>query len=73
MTTIPSLKPKEVIKILKRNGFIELRQVGSHLHLYHPVQKLRATIPMHTKDLKRKTLRSIFRQANIRIEDIKKK
>lgn len=73
MSTIPSFKSKAVIKILKQHGFIELRQVGSHLHLYHPIHKLRATVPIHTKDLKRKTLRSIFRQANIRIEDIKKK
>ncbi len=72
MSSVPSLKPRDVIKILKLHGFIELRQVGSHLHIYHPVRKLRATIPMHNKDLKKKTLLSIFRQANIRLEDIKR-
>lgn len=72
MSTIPHLKSREVIKILKRHGFVELRQVGSHLHLYHPVFRLRATVPMHTKDLKKKTLVSIFRQANIKMEDIRK-
>jgi predicted RNA binding protein YcfA (HicA-like mRNA interferase family) len=70
MSTIPSLKPREVVAILKRHGFIELRQAGSHLHLYHPIRKLRATVPMHNKDLKRKTLLSILHQANIRKEDI---
>lgn len=70
MSTIPSLKPRGVITLLKQQGFVELRQVGSHLHLYHPVRKLRATVPMHHKDLKRKTLLSILRQANIRKEDI---
>ena len=70
MSTTPSLKPKAVVKILKSNGFIELRQIGSHLHLYHPTQKLRATVPIHTKDLKRKTLNSIFRQANISLKNL---
>lgn len=72
MSTVPSLKPREVVAILKQQGFMELRQVGSHLHLYHPVRKLRATVPMHHKDLKRKTLLSILRQANIRKEDVGK-
>ncbi len=52
---------------------MELRQVGSHLHLYHPIKKLRATVPMHTKDLKRKTLASIFRQASISLKDFGKR
>ena len=71
MSSIPSLKPREAVKILKDHGFIELRQVGSHLHLYHPEKRLRATVPMHTKDLKRKTLLSIFRQAHIDIRNLK--
>ncbi len=65
MSTIPSFKPRQVVKLLKKHGFVEIRQVGSHLHLYHMEKKLRVTVPMHTKDLKRKTLRSIFDQANI--------
>lgn len=72
MSTIPSLKAREVLVILKRDGYIELRQEGSHLHLYHPIKKLRATVPMHRKDLKRKTLTSIFRQANISLKGLRK-
>ncbi len=41
MSTVPSLKPREVVAILKYHGFVELRQIGSHLHLYHPVRGLR--------------------------------
>ena len=72
MSNIPVLKSREVVGILKHDGFMELRQVGSHLHLYHPIKKLRATVPMHVKDLKRKTLVSIFRQANISFKDLRK-
>jgi len=67
MSKLPSLKPREIVKILKKNGFIEVRQVGSHLHLYHPQKNLRATVPMHNKDLKRKTLKSILDQAKIKL------
>jgi len=47
MSKLPSLKPREIIKILKKNGFVELRQIGSHLHLYNCELKLRVTVPMH--------------------------
>lgn len=67
MPKLPVLKPKELVKILKKNGFEEIRQVGSHLHLFNPQSHLRATIPMHNKELKRKTLTSIIRQANIKL------
>lgn len=65
MGKLPSLNSRKVVKLLKQRGFIELRQVGSHLHLYYKQQKLRVTVPMYNKDLKRKTLASILRQAKI--------
>lgn len=67
MPKLPVLKSKEIVKILKKNGFQELRQIGNHLHLYQPELKLRVTVPMHNKELKRKTLASILRQANIKL------
>ncbi|MEK7513727.1 MAG: type II toxin-antitoxin system HicA family toxin [Patescibacteria group bacterium] len=66
MPKLPVLKPKAMVKFLQQNGFQPLRQIGSHLHLYHQEFKLRVTVPMHNKDLKRKTLISIFRQAKIK-------
>ena len=67
MPKLPVFKPKEIVKILKKAGFQELRQIGSHLHLYHPDFKLRVTVPMHNKELKRKTLASILRGANLKL------
>ena len=67
MPKLPSLKPKKLVKILKENGFVEIRQVGSHLHLYHPEKKLRTTVPIHNKDLKKGTLASILRQSKIKL------
>ena len=67
MGKLPNLNSRKIVKLLKGYGFVELRQVGSHLHLYHEQQKLRVTVPMHNKDLKRKTLANIFRQAQIKL------
>lgn len=64
MSKIPSIKPKKILKILLRNGFYIHHQVGSHLVLKsskHPIT--RVTIPIHNKDLKKKTLLSILKQA----------
>jgi len=33
MSKLPSLKPREIVKKLKKLGFIEYHQVGSHLTL----------------------------------------
>lgn len=70
MTRLPSLRPRQILKILKKKGFVELKQIGSHLHLYHPVNKLRTAVPMHNKDLKRKTLAAIVRQAGLKAENL---
>lgn len=63
---LPSLKPREVIKVLKKFGFESFRQKGSHLilvkqndYIHHPV------IPIHIKTLKKGTLKSIIRQAGL--------
>ena len=42
------------------------------MHLYHPISRLRTSVPMHNKDLKRKTLASILRQANLRVEELRR-
>jgi predicted RNA binding protein YcfA (HicA-like mRNA interferase family) len=35
MGSVPVLKPREVIRILKTLGFVEVRQVGSHKQFRH--------------------------------------
>ena len=48
MAQIPSLTAKKIIRALKRAGFIEDRQKGSHLVLIHPKIKARTVIPVHS-------------------------
>jgi len=35
MSSIPVLKPQEVVRILENLGFIEVRQTGSHKQFRH--------------------------------------
>lgn len=58
---------REVVKILKADGWTEARQVGSHKHFTHPTKPGLVTVQMHgSKDIPAGTLANIFRQAGIR-------
>ena len=67
MPKLPALKAREVIRILERAGFYEVRQRGSHLQLKRG--NLLVTVPVHSGDLNPTTLRSIIRQAGMTVEE----
>lgn len=69
MPSLPSLKPRDIVKKLKHLGFIEHHQVGSHLTMKHPRTKQRVVVPIHLKDIKKGTLMSMLREANIEKDD----
>lgn len=59
-----SFKPKEIISILRKLGYIKKRQSGSHVIMFNPVSKTTIPVPMHSKDVKRGLLLGIIKQAN---------
>ena len=61
------LSGQRVVQALKRLGFIQERQEGSHIHLARG--SLRVTVPAH-RVLAPKTLQSILRQAQISVEEL---
>lgn len=67
---LPLYKPKEVVRKLKRCGFVEFHQKGSHLVLKNPVTNRMTVVPMHVgKDIPRGLLHNIVtHQAGITIE-----
>ncbi len=65
MPRIPSLKPREVVKKLRKIGFNPHHQVGSHLTMKHEKTGRRAVVPMHLNDIKKGTLAAILREAEI--------
>ncbi len=56
---------RTVLRRLLDDGWYEVRQKGSHLHLKHPEKKGVVTLPCPKKDLPKGTLRSIEKQAGI--------
>ena len=72
MPKLPSVKPKEIIKLLNRLGYIEVRQTGSHKHFRKPGIPGIVTVAFHNKDIKQNTLRSIIRQAGLTVEEFLK-
>ena len=60
------MKAKEVIKLLKNDGWFESSQKGSHLQLEHPLKKGKVTVPVHSGDIPKGTLNSIMKQAGLK-------
>ncbi|ALA12480.1 type II toxin-antitoxin system HicA family toxin [Paenibacillus larvae] len=56
---------REVIKILREDGWIHKNTEGDHWHFIHPTKKGKVTVPHPKKGLKRRTTKSIFEQAGL--------
>ncbi|MDR0551478.1 MAG: type II toxin-antitoxin system HicA family toxin [Spirochaetaceae bacterium] len=56
---------KEVLKILRADGWQKCEQHGSHIQFEHPVKKGKVTVANHKGDLPKKTFHSIMKQAGL--------
>ena len=69
MTNLPTLKAKDLIRILKKMGFKEMRQKGSHLFFQHPEGRT-TLVSIHSgEDIGRGLLRQILREIELLPED----
>lgn len=57
---------REIEKIIKKDGWYQVSQVGSHKQYKHPAKKGKVTISFHKGDLNPKTLKSILEQAGLK-------
>jgi predicted RNA binding protein YcfA (HicA-like mRNA interferase family) len=69
MPKLPVLKPREVIAALEKDGFRQVRQRGSHVQLKRG--NLLVTVPIHPGDLRPQVLRSILRQAQMTVDELR--
>lgn len=58
---------REVIRRLLADGWYEVNQVGSHKQFKHPTKSGRVTVPSPSRDIPIGTLKSIEKQAGIRL------
>lgn len=62
------MKYGELFRILRTNGWFEVRQSGSHVILRHPEKPQQLVVPRHPgKEVKKGLLQAILRQAGIKI------
>ncbi|MBY0250485.1 MAG: type II toxin-antitoxin system HicA family toxin [Methylobacterium organophilum] len=67
---MPALTGQEVVAILRRHGFLAVRQSGSHVILRHADGR-RTTVPVHAgHTLGRGLLRQIMRDADLTADDL---
>jgi predicted RNA binding protein YcfA (HicA-like mRNA interferase family) len=70
MGRLSGFRYRDIIKILKRFGFEFHRQAsGSHEIWHNPATNRYTTMPNHSGDMPKGTLRAILKQANIDIEE----
>ena len=61
------MNSREIIRRLKDDGWVEIAQVGSHKQFKHPTKSGRVTVPSPRRDIPLGTLRSIEKQAGIKL------
>lgn len=72
MSGLSPIKARELIKIIKKIGFVERRQRGSHLFLSHSDGRT-TVVPVHpTKQIGTGLLRSILHDIELSPEDFEK-
>lgn len=72
MGNIPVLKSAEVISILHKLGFVEVRQRGSHKQFRHADGR-GTTVPVHKgRDISPALLRKIADDINLTVEEMLK-
>ncbi|HQA53198.1 MAG TPA: type II toxin-antitoxin system HicA family toxin [Spirochaetota bacterium] len=60
----------QLVKALRRIGFIVDHQKGSHIFMYNPEKNISIIIPQH-KEIKKGTLHSIIKKAGLNIDELK--
>jgi len=65
MPKLPTFTYKKLIRVLEKSGFQIDHTTGSHFIFYNKINKKRATVPLHRKELPKGTLMSILKEAGI--------
>lgn len=61
------MRPRELIKILKKHGFNKVSQNGSHVKLVNKQTGITIIVPVHSKELKYGLQQAILKQAGIEV------
>lgn len=72
MTKVSSLNYEQVVRALRRDGWLVVRQRGSHIRLqkHTPGETLKLIVPAH-RPIKRSTLSHILKQAHLSVDQFR--
>ena len=62
------MNSKDIISALKADGWVQVAQKGSHIQFKHPAKPGRVTVPQPKRDIPISTLRSIEKQAGLKLK-----
>ena len=62
------LTPKEMIKLLERNGFKKSSQNGSHVKMKNEITKRQVIVPYHSKAMKKGLEQAILKEAGLKFQ-----
>jgi len=71
MPKIKPITPKELIKVLEKQGFVLQRTTGSHMIFKNVSSGIRANVTFHLREIPKGTLMSIIRESGLNKEDFK--
>mgnify|MGYP000003105564 FL=1 len=61
------MTPKEMVRLLKKNGFIHIKSNnGSHQKYHHPGRNITLSVPMHAKELKKGIEQQLLKEAGLK-------
>ncbi len=66
--TLPAVTARELTRALEKAGFVLRRQRGSHQIFQHVQTGQRVSVPVHSGDVPKGTLRQILRTADLSVE-----
>ena len=65
MPRLPTVKPRQMIRVLERVGFEIDHQTGSHVVLWRASDNCRVVVPWHNRDLGRGLTLRIIKSAGL--------
>ena len=72
MNRLPNLTALKIVRALKRAGFVEVEQKGSHLTFVNAATGCGTTVPVHSGDLSRSLMKEIIKQAGLSEDKFRK-
>lgn len=70
MSILPQVRPKDLLKVLQKEGFVIHRKTGSHVHLKHPNGRL-TSVSIHSGTIPKGTLKAILKQTRLTREKLR--